>query len=282
MAKVEKHILELDGHEVAVSNPSKLYFPRAGITKLELVQYYLAVAEGAIRGVARRPMILKRFVNGAESEAFYQKRVDRGKPPWVKTAVFTFPSGRTAEEVCVDDRASLIYVVNLGCLDLNPHAIRADDMDRPDELRIDLDPVPGVPWSQILEVAAVARDVLTEYGLVGWPKTSGNRGAHVWVRIERRWTFAEVRRAALAFAREVERRAPDDRDGEVVEGGAPGRVPRLQPERARSHDVQRVLGAADPRCARVDAARRGMSFVTLRWRPSSRCARCPRCIAIER
>ena len=208
MAKAEKVILELDGHEVAVSNPSKIYFPRAGITKLELVRYYLAVAEGAIRGVARRPMILKRFVNGAEGDAFYQKRVDKGKPPWVRTAVFSFPSGRTAEEVVVEDTASLIYVVNLGCLDLNPHAIRADDMDHPDELRIDLDPVPGVAWPQILEVAAVARDVLTEYGLVGWAKTSGNRGAHVWARIERRWEFGEVRRAALAFAREVERRAP--------------------------------------------------------------------------
>lgn len=208
MAKVEKEILVLDGHEVAVSNPSKVYFGKAGVTKRELVAYYLSVAEGAIRGVARRPMILKRFVNGAESEAFYQKRVDKGKPDWVKTAIFTFPSGRTAEEVCVDDRASLIYVVNLGCLDLNPHAIRSDDMDHPDELRIDLDPVPGVTWSQILEVAAVAREVLAQFGLVGWPKTSGNRGAHVWCRIERKWTFSEVRRAALAFAREVERRAP--------------------------------------------------------------------------
>ncbi len=208
MAKAEKVILVLDGHEVTVSNPSKVYFPQAGITKLELVNYYLAVADGAIRGVARRPMILKRFVNGAEGEAFYQKRVDKGKPPWLATAVFKFPSGRTAEEVVVENRAGLIYVVNLGCLDLNPHAIRADDMERPDELRIDLDPVPGVAWPQILEVAAVAREVLAEYGLVGWPKTSGNRGAHVWARIERRWEFAEVRRAALAFAREVERRAP--------------------------------------------------------------------------
>ena len=208
VGKAEKTILELDGHEVTVSNPSKIYFPQAGITKLELVEYYLAIAEGAIRGVARRPMILKRFVNGAEGEAFYQKRVDKGKPPWVRTAVFTFPSGRTAEEVVVETTAGLIYVVNLGCLDLNPHAIRADDMEHPDELRIDLDPVPGVAWPQILEVAAIARDVLTEYGLIGWAKTSGNRGAHVWARIERRWGFGEVRRAALAFAREVERRAP--------------------------------------------------------------------------
>ncbi len=208
MAKSTQEILVLDGHEVTVSNPEKLYFPRAGITKRELVQYYLDVAEGALRGVARRPMILKRFVNGIEEEPFYQKRAPIKRPGWVDIATFTFPSGRHADEIAVRNRAQLVYVTNLGCVDLNPHAVRAEDMDRPDELRIDLDPVPGVEWPQIVEVARVAYEVLGEYGLVGWPKTSGSRGAHVWARIEPRWPFTQVRRAALAFAREVERRAP--------------------------------------------------------------------------
>jgi DNA ligase D-like protein (predicted polymerase) len=208
VAKPEQELFELDGHEVPVTNPGKIYFPRAGITKLELVRYYLAVAEGALRGVARRPMILKRYVNGVEAEPFYQKRVAAKRPAWIETATFTFPSGRSAEEIVVNHRAQLVYVVNLGCVDLNPHAIRAEDMDRPDELRVDLDPVPGVPWSQIVEVAKVAREVLDEVGLAGWPKTSGSRGAHVWARIAPRWPFAQVRRAAIAFAREVERRAP--------------------------------------------------------------------------
>jgi bifunctional non-homologous end joining protein LigD len=208
VAKPTHEIFTLDGHEVAVSNPSKLYFPRAGITKLELVQYYLAVADGALRGVARRPQILKRFVNGVEAEPFFQKRLAEKRPPWIETAIFTFPSGRSAEEIVVNQRAQLVYVVNLGCVDLNPHAVRKEDMDRPDELRIDLDPVPGVQWPQIVEVAQVAREVLDEYGLVGWPKTSGSRGVHIWVRIAPEWPFAEVRRAAIALAREVERRAP--------------------------------------------------------------------------
>jgi bifunctional non-homologous end joining protein LigD len=209
VGKPEQEILELDGHQVPVTNPRKIYFPQAGITKLELVQYYLSIAEGALRGVARRPMILKRYVHGVEAEPFYQKRVAARRPAWIETATFTFPSGRSAEEIVVNHRAQLVYVVNLGCVDLNPHAIRAEDMDRPDELRVDLDPVPGVPWSQIVEVAKVAREVLDEVGLVGWPKTSGSRGAHVWVRIAPRWPFAEVRRAAIALAREVERRAPE-------------------------------------------------------------------------
>jgi DNA ligase D-like protein (predicted polymerase) len=209
VAKPEQEILELDGREVPITNPSKIYFPKAGITKLELVRYYLDVAEGALRGVARRPMILKRYVNGVEAEPFYQKRIAPKRPAWIETATFTFPSGRSAEEIVVTDRAQLAYVVNLGCVDLNPHAIRAEDMDRPDELRVDLDPVPGVLWPQILEVARIAREVLEEVGLVGWPKTSGSRGAHVWARIAPRWPFAEVRRAAIALAREVERRAPE-------------------------------------------------------------------------
>ncbi len=201
-------MLSLDGIEVPVTNPRKMFWPKLGITKLDLVRYYLSVAEGALRGVARRPMILKRYVNGVEGEPFYQKRAAEKRPPWVETVTFTFPSGRTADEVVVTNRAQLAYIVNLGCVDLNPHAIRREDMDRPDELRIDLDPVPGVPWSQILEVAAVVREVLSEVGLVGWPKTSGSRGAHIWARIEPAWPFTVVRRAAVALAREVERRAP--------------------------------------------------------------------------
>jgi bifunctional non-homologous end joining protein LigD len=209
VAKAKQEILSQAGHHVAVSNPDKLYFPRAGITKLELVQYYLAVADGVLRGVARRPQIMKRFVDGAEGEPFYQKRAPARRPDWVEVATFTFPSGRHADEVVVNNTAQLVYVVNLGCIDLNPHAVRSDDMDRPDELRIDLDPVPGVAWRQIIDVARVAREVLDEHGLIGWPKTSGSRGVHIWVRIRPAWPFAQVRRAALALAREVARRAPE-------------------------------------------------------------------------
>ncbi|HEY8212143.1 MAG TPA: DNA primase small subunit domain-containing protein [Myxococcaceae bacterium] len=205
MAKRDEVVLELAGRPVPISNPGKVYFPQAGITKLELVRYYLSVAEGALRGVARRPMNLKRYVNGVDAEPFYQKRVPAKRPEWIETATFAFPSGRTAEEIVVNDAAQLAWVVNLGCVDLHPHAVRKEDMERPDELRIDLDPVPGVPWSQIVEVA---RAVLDEVGLAGWPKTSGSRGAHVWARIEPRWPFSTVRRAAQAVAREVARRAP--------------------------------------------------------------------------
>jgi bifunctional non-homologous end joining protein LigD len=208
VAKAKQEILTLAGQDVAVSNPEKVFFPRAGITKLELVQYYLAVADGALRGVARRPQILKRFVNGAEAEPFYQKRAPVKRPAWLDIATFTFPSGRHADEIVVNTAAQLVYVINLGCIDLNPHAVRSEDMDRPDELRIDLDPVPGVGWPQIIEVARCAKAVLDDHGLIGWPKTSGSRGVHIWARIRPDWPFAEVRRAALAFAREVERRAP--------------------------------------------------------------------------
>lgn len=201
-------ILALGGREVTVTNPAKLYFPRAGHTKLDLVRYYLAVADGALTGVAGRPMALKRFVDGAEGDFFFQKRAPTSRPEWIDTAELSFPSGRTAEEVVIRDAAGLAWVANLGCLDLNPHPVRADDLDHPDELRVDLDPVPGVPWSQIAQVAEVVREVLVDHALVGWPKTSGSRGIHVNVRIERRWGFDEVRRAALALARDVERRAP--------------------------------------------------------------------------
>ncbi|HVY46195.1 MAG TPA: non-homologous end-joining DNA ligase [Minicystis sp.] len=208
MARSSSVRLEIAGREVTVSNPDKIFFPRIGATKLELVSYYVAVADGALRGVAGRPMALKRYVDGAEGDFFFQKRAPESRPPWIETVTLAFPSGRTAEEVVVDDAAGLAWIVNLGCIELHPHPVRADDLEHPDELRIDLDPVPGVAWPQIRDVALVARAVLDDFGLVGFPKTSGSRGIHVNVRIAPRWTFHEVRRAALAIAREVERRAP--------------------------------------------------------------------------
>ncbi len=208
MAGAKKELLQIAGREVTISNPAKIYFPQAGYTKLDLVQYYLAVAEGAVRGVAGRPMALKRFVNGAEGEFFFQKRAPASRPEWVETVQLSFPSGRTAEEIVVRDAAQLAWIVNLGCIDLNPHPVRAQDLDHPDELRVDLDPVPGVPFSQIREVALLCREVLTSNGLTGFPKTSGSRGIHINVRIEPRWTFPQVRTAALCLAREVERLAP--------------------------------------------------------------------------
>ncbi len=204
-----KEILEIEGREVAISNPAKVFFPRTGHTKLDLVHYYLAVADGALRGVRARPMALKRYVNGAEGEFFFQKRAPKSRPEWIDTVELSFPSGRTAEEIVVNDSAQLAWVINLGCVDLNPHPVRADDLERPDELRVDLDPVRGVPWSQVREVALATRGTLEDHGLVGWPKSSGSRGFHIYCRIERRWSFTEVRRAAVALAREVERRVPD-------------------------------------------------------------------------
>jgi len=203
-----KQIIEVAGREVPISNPDKVYFPRTGHTKMDLIRYYLGVADGALTGVRRRPMVLKRFVHGADGEAFFQKRAPANRPGWLDAAVLDFPSGRTAEEIVVDDAAGLAWVVNLGCIDLNPHPIRADDLEHPDELRVDLDPVPGIEWSQILDVALVTRAVLADAGLVGWPKTSGSRGMHIYARIEQRWTFTQVRTAAVALAREIERRAP--------------------------------------------------------------------------
>ena len=203
-----KTVVEAAGREVTVSNPDKVYFPKAGYTKMDLVRYYLAVADGAVRGVDGRPMALKRFVNGAEGEPFFQKRAPESRPDWIETVELRFPSGRTASEVVVRDAAPLIWVVNLGCIDLNPHPVRAEDLDHPDELRVDLDPVPGVEWPQIMDVAMVAKSVLEDFGLTAWPKTSGSRGFHIYARIEPRWPFTDVRRAAVALAREVERRAP--------------------------------------------------------------------------
>src|SRR5918999_811571 len=208
MAPAESERLTVDGHEVTVSNPGKLFFTDAGITKLELVNYYLAVADGTLVGVRDRPMALKRFVDGADGDPFFQKRAPKSVPEYVRTVELSFPSGRTADEVVVDNAAALTWVVNLGCIDLNPHPVRSADLDRPDELRVDLDPGPGVPWADVRSVALVVHEVLTQLGYTGWPKTSGSRGIHVYVRLEPRWSFPEVRRAALALAREVERRAP--------------------------------------------------------------------------
>ncbi|HJQ22029.1 MAG TPA: DNA polymerase domain-containing protein [Gemmatimonadaceae bacterium] len=209
MTKERAEVLSIDGREVRVSNPDKLYFSRGvKLTKLELVEYYLSVAPGAIAGIRDRPLVLKRFVNGAHEQAFYQKRAPEPRPDWIRTVVLSFPSGRTAEEVVVDDAAALAWVVNLGCIELHPHAVSATDLDHPDELRIDLDPVPGVKWDAVRTVAMEARTLLEELGLRGWPKTSGSRGMHVNVRIQQRWSFTEVRRAALAFSREIERRVP--------------------------------------------------------------------------
>ena len=201
--------LEVEGREVSVSSPDKPYFPAAGHTKLDLINYYIAVGQGAVRGIARRPIVLKRYVEGIEGDFFFQKRAPKSRPEWIETVSLKFPSGRTAEEVVIDHPAGLVWIANLGCIDLNPHPVRADDLDHPDELRMDLDPVPGVEWEQIRKVALVTHEVLEDLGLVGWPKTSGSRGIHVNVRIHPRWGFGEVRRAALAIAREVERRAPD-------------------------------------------------------------------------
>jgi len=203
-----KEILQIEGREIPISNPEKIFFPQQGYTKIDLVRYYLAVGTGALRGAGGRPMALKRYVNGAEGEFFFQKRAPEGRPLWIETVELKFPSGRTAREVVLRDAAQLVWIINLGCIDLHPHPVRADDLDHPDELRVDLDPVPGVPWPQVREVALLAREVLREHGLSGWPKTSGSRGMHVNVRIQRHWTFQQVRAAALALAWEVERRAP--------------------------------------------------------------------------
>jgi bifunctional non-homologous end joining protein LigD len=204
-----KEIIEVSGRQVAISSPGKIIFPRLGITKLDLVRYYLAVADGALRGVAGRPMVLKRYVHGADGEAFFQKRAPASRPAWIETVELRFPSGRSAEEIVVTDAAGLAWVANLGCIDLNPHPVRADGLEHPDELRVDLDPVPGVTYQQILDVALVARDVMADVGLTGWPKTSGSRGFHIYARIEPRWTFTQVRACAVALAREIERRVPD-------------------------------------------------------------------------
>jgi len=202
-------VLSVEGRDVQITHPDKLYFSsQARISKLDLVHYYLSVAPGALAGIRDRPIVLKRFVNGAEAEAFYQKRAPTQRPPWLRTVTLSFPSGRTAEEIVVDDAPGLAWIVNLGCIELHPHPVRSGNLDHPDELRIDLDPVEGVSWADVRRVALEVQGLLEELGLRGWPKTSGSRGMHVNVRIEPRWTFAEVRRAAVAFSRAVERRVP--------------------------------------------------------------------------
>ncbi len=214
MAKTpESELLTIDGpggpQQVRISSPSKLYFSReVQLTKLDIARYFLAVAPGALQGIQNRPIVLKRFVNGAEAEPFYQKRAPTDLPPYLRTVTLSFPSGRTAEEVVVDNAPGLLWVVNLGCMELHPHPVLASDLDHPNELRVDLDPGPGVSWDDVRRVAIVAREVLEAHNLTGWPKTSGSRGIHINVRIHPRWSFTEVRRAALALAREVERRAP--------------------------------------------------------------------------
>ena len=202
-------ILSIDGHEVRVTHPDKPYFSReVKLSKLDLVRYFLSVAPGALNGIRDRPLVLKRFVNGAEGEAFYQKRAPTDRPAWLRSATLSFPSGRTAEEVVVNTAAGLAWLVNLGCIELHPHPVRSADLDHPDELRVDLDPGPGVDWEHVRSVALEVKAFLEEMGLLGWPKTSGSRGMHVNVRIEPRWSFTEVRRAALALSRAIERRVP--------------------------------------------------------------------------
>lgn len=208
MAADPKEVLIVAGREVAVSNPQKVLFPDAGYTKLDLVRYYLDVADGALRGAGDRPNVLVRYPNGVGGEFFYQKRAPSSRPDWVEVVALKFPSGRDAEEVVPRDAATLAWMANLACLELHPHPVRAHDLDHPDELRVDLDPVRGVPWEQVRETAKVVQATLADLGLVGWPKTSGSRGMHVCIRIDRKWKFTQVRRAALALAREVERRAP--------------------------------------------------------------------------
>jgi DNA ligase D-like protein (predicted polymerase) len=206
--RAEHQVLTVAGRDVVISNPRKILFPQAGYTKLDLAQYYVAVAPGAVQCAGGRPNVLVRYPDGIGGEFFFQKRAPQSRPPWIDVVTLQFPSGRTAEEVVPRDPAAFVWMANLACLELHPHPVRADDLDHPDELRVDLDPVPGVPWSQIRDVAGIVRATLDDFGLVGWPKTSGSRGMHVNVRIERQWTFDECRRAALALAREVERRVP--------------------------------------------------------------------------
>ena len=203
-----QELLVVDGKEVPISNPGKVLFPEAGYSKLDLARYYLAVAEGALRGAGGRPNVLVRYPNGIKEEFFYQKRAPASRPPWIEVVSLKFPSGRSAEEVVPREPAALVWLANLACLELHPHPVRAEDLDHPDELRVDLDPVPGIEWDQVRQVALVVQAALADFGLIGWPKTSGSRGIHILVRIERRWSFDQVRRAALALARDVERRAP--------------------------------------------------------------------------
>src|SRR5688572_18548929 len=208
-SRTEHELLTAGGREVAISNPRKILFPQAGYTKLDLARYYLAVSDGALRAAGGRPNVLVRYPDGVGGDFFYQKRAPRSRPDWFDVVALRFPSGRLAEEIVPRDPAALLWMANLACLELHPHPVRADDLDHPDELRVDLDPVPGVTWHQLRHVAEVLHGTLQDFKLIGWPKTSGSRGMHVNIRIQRQWTFDHVRRAALALAREVERRAPE-------------------------------------------------------------------------
>src|SRR6476659_7336902 len=210
MAKKETaEVLSIEGREVRVTNPEKPYFSRdVKLSKLDVVRYYLSVVAVSLKKKHNRPIVLKRFVEGVENEPFYQKRAPENRPDWLRTVTLSFPSGRTAEEIVVDDAAGLAWIVNLGCIELHPHAVSTNDLDHPDELRIDLDPIPGVEWDDVRRVAMEAKNLLEELVLRGWPKTSGSRGMHVNARIQQRWSFTEVRRAALPLSREIERRAP--------------------------------------------------------------------------
>jgi bifunctional non-homologous end joining protein LigD len=248
----KSQILVVAGHEVTITNPDKVLWPGPGLTKLDLIRYYLAVADGALRGVNGRPMVLKRFVKGIDEEPFFQKRAPTSRPDWIEVIELKYPSGRSAEEVVVRDAAQLAWVINLGCLDLNPHAVRAEDLDHPDELRIDLDPVPGVDWRQIVDVALVAREVLEDHGLTAWPKTSGSRGFHIFTRIAPNWSFRDVRLAAETVAREVANRAPDiatsrwwkeEREGVFVDFN----------QNAKDHTVASAYSARPTPDARVSA-----------------------------
>src|SRR5438270_10458434 len=206
----QAEVLSIEGRQVRVTHPDKLYFSKqTKLSKLDLVRYYLSIAPGALTGIRDRPLVLKRFVNGAEGDAFYQKRAPTDRPSWLRTVTLAFPSGRTAEELVVDDAAGLAWIVNLGCIELHPHPVRSENLDHPDELRVDLDPGSGVSWADVCTVAGEVKSFLEEVGLRGWPKTSGSRGMHIYARIWPRWTFTEVRRAALAFSREIERRMPN-------------------------------------------------------------------------
>src|SRR5687767_9682526 len=207
-SRTERELLTAGGHEVAISNPHKILFPQGGYTKLDVARYYLAVSDGALRAAGGRPNVLVRYPNGIDGEFFFQKRAPESRPDWIEVVTLSFPSGRTAEEVVPRDAAALVWMANLACLELHPHPVRAENLEHPDELRVDLDPGPGVPWEQVTKVADHVRATLADFGLTGWPKTSGSRGLHIYVRIDQQWGFKEVRRAALALAREVERRAP--------------------------------------------------------------------------
>ncbi len=251
--------VEAGGRTVTITNPEKVFFPEAGYTKLDLVRYYIAVADGALRGVMNRPMVLKRFTGGATEPPFFQKRAPSNLPPWIETAHITFPSGRSADLVVCDEPSDLAWVVNLGCIDLNPWPVRANDVDHPDEFRVDLDPTPESAFAQVRDVAMMIRDVLAELGYRSFPKTSGSRGMHINVRIEPKWEFGQVRRAALALGREVERRMPGVATTAWWKEERRGVFNRLQPERARPHRRLRLLRPPDARRARLLSPRLGRS-----------------------